>query len=118
MSITVSSPLLPSPWRFTSIARDGPHERASAFDVRWLQCRVDGEVEDVCDSRNEVRCGPQVRHRAPEGAQVSLIREETAEPKGALLALLSQPFGFALLRLVAFGLLCFAVWRIAQSILD
>ena len=66
-------------------------------------------------------CGPQVRHRRPEGAQVSsgrLIREQTTGPKAALLALLSQPFGFALLGLVAFGLLCFAVWRIAQSILD
>ena len=42
----------------------------------------------------------------------------TTGAKGALLALLSQPFGFALLGLVAFGLLCLASWRIAQSILD
>jgi hypothetical protein len=43
---------------------------------------------------------------------------QTTGAKGALLTLLSQPFGFALLGLVAFGLLCFSVWRIAQSILD
>jgi hypothetical protein len=42
----------------------------------------------------------------------------TTGAKGALLALLSQPFGFALLGLVAFGLLCLSGWRIAQSILD
>jgi hypothetical protein len=45
-------------------------------------------------------------------------RGQTTGAKGALLALLSQPFGFALLGLVAFGLLCFSGWRIAQSILD
>jgi Domain of Unknown Function (DUF1206) len=38
--------------------------------------------------------------------------------KGALVALLSQPFGFALLGIVAFGLLCLTLWRIAQSLLD
>jgi hypothetical protein len=43
---------------------------------------------------------------------------QTTGAKGALAALLSQPFGFALLGLVAFGLLCFSGWRIAQSILD
>jgi hypothetical protein len=42
----------------------------------------------------------------------------TTGAKGALLSLLSQPFGFALLGLVAFGLLCLSGWRIAQSILD
>jgi hypothetical protein len=42
----------------------------------------------------------------------------TTGAKGALLTLLSQPFGFALLGLVAFGLLCFSGWRLAQSILD
>ena len=31
---------------------------------------------------------------------------------------LSQPFGFALLGMVAFGLLCLAGWRMAQSISD
>jgi Domain of Unknown Function (DUF1206) len=43
---------------------------------------------------------------------------QTTGAKGALLTLLSQPFGFALLGLVAFGLLCFSSWRLAQSILD
>jgi Domain of Unknown Function (DUF1206) len=42
----------------------------------------------------------------------------TTGAKGALLTLLSQPFGLALLGLVAFGLLCFSGWRLAQSILD
>ena len=43
---------------------------------------------------------------------------QTTGAKGALLTLLSQPFGFALLGLVAFGLLCLSGWRLAQSILD
>ena len=43
---------------------------------------------------------------------------QTTGAKGALLTLLSQPFGFALLGMVAFGLLCLAVWRMAQSILN
>ena len=38
--------------------------------------------------------------------------------KDALRALLAQPFGSALLIVVAAGLLCFALWRAAQSILD
>jgi hypothetical protein len=38
--------------------------------------------------------------------------------KDALRELLSQPFGSALLIVVAAGLACFAVWREAQSILD
>src|SRR5262245_45704552 len=42
----------------------------------------------------------------------------TTGAKGALLVLLSQPLGFALLGLVAFGLLGLSGWRIAQSILD
>lgn len=37
---------------------------------------------------------------------------------GALRTVLSQPFGHALLGLVAFGLVCFAIWRAAQAILD
>src|SRR2546429_9542837 len=41
---------------------------------------------------------------------------QTTGAKGGLAALLSQPFGFALLGLVAFGLLCFSGWGIAQSI--
>src|SRR5256886_15310521 len=43
---------------------------------------------------------------------------QTTGAKGGLAGLVSQPFGFALLGLVAFGLLCFSGWRIAQSILD
>jgi hypothetical protein len=43
---------------------------------------------------------------------------QTTGAKGALLTLLSQPFGFALLGMVAFGLLCLTGWRMAQSILD
>jgi Domain of Unknown Function (DUF1206) len=42
----------------------------------------------------------------------------TTGAKGALFVLLSQPFGFALLGLVAFGLLCLSGWRIAQSVLN
>jgi hypothetical protein len=38
--------------------------------------------------------------------------------KDALRALLAQPFGSALLIVVAAGLICFALWREAQSILD
>jgi len=38
--------------------------------------------------------------------------------KDALRALLAQPFGSALLVVVAVGLVCFALWRGAQSILD
>lgn len=38
--------------------------------------------------------------------------------KGALLTLLSQPFGSILLGAVALGLICFAAWRFAQAFLD
>lgn len=38
--------------------------------------------------------------------------------KDALRAVLAQPFGSALLVLLAAGLLCFAIWREAQCILD
>src|SRR3954447_188664 len=37
---------------------------------------------------------------------------------GALTTLLSEPFGTALLGLLAFGLFCFAVWRLGQAMLD
>ncbi len=52
--------------------------------------------------------------------RVGVVRNwgPTTGAKGALLTLLSQPFGFALLGMVAFGLLCLAVWRMAQSILN
>jgi len=42
----------------------------------------------------------------------------TTGTKGALSSILSQPFGAILLICVALGLLCFAVWRLAQAILD
>ncbi len=38
--------------------------------------------------------------------------------KDALRALLNEPFGEALLALIAVGLLCFAAWRLAQALLD
>jgi hypothetical protein len=40
------------------------------------------------------------------------------DSKDALRTLLNQPFGEALLALVAVGLLCFAAWRTAQAVLD
>jgi hypothetical protein len=40
------------------------------------------------------------------------------DSKDALRTLLNQPFGEALLALVAAGLLCFAAWRTAQAVLD
>jgi hypothetical protein len=41
-----------------------------------------------------------------------------ADGKDALRTLLGQPFGRALLISIAIGLLCFALWRLSQSILD
>src|SRR5215813_4629619 len=38
--------------------------------------------------------------------------------KGALEKLLSNPFGGVLLVILAAGLICFAVWRLAQALLD
>lgn len=38
--------------------------------------------------------------------------------KDALRTLLNEPFGEALLALIAVGLLCFAIWRLAQAALD
>jgi hypothetical protein len=43
---------------------------------------------------------------------------QPVDGKDALRALLAQPFGSALLIVVSTGLLCFAIWREAQSILD
>jgi hypothetical protein len=40
------------------------------------------------------------------------------ESKEALRALLTHPFGEVLLGVIAVGLLCFALWRLAQSLLD
>jgi len=42
----------------------------------------------------------------------------TVGAQGALYALLRQPFGQALLGIVAVGLLCFALWRLLQAIVD
>jgi hypothetical protein len=40
------------------------------------------------------------------------------DTQDALRAILPQPFGHFLLVLVAFGLLCFAAWRLAQALFD
>jgi uncharacterized protein DUF1206 len=40
------------------------------------------------------------------------------DTKGALVSLLQQPLGTALLAFVAAGLLCFAAWRLMQAFLD
>src|SRR5436190_19615828 len=40
------------------------------------------------------------------------------DSKDALRTLLDQPFGEALLALIAAGLLCFAAWRLIQAALD
>ena len=42
----------------------------------------------------------------------------TTDTRGALTTLLSQPFGKALLALVALGLVCYALWRVVQAIAD
>src|SRR5262245_61789155 len=44
--------------------------------------------------------------------------ERAPGTKGALQKLIAQPLGTSLLCAVALGPLCFAVWRLAQSILD
>ena len=45
-------------------------------------------------------------------------RAETPDTKSALEALLAQPFGTALIWLVAVGLVAFAVWRVVQALRD
>jgi hypothetical protein len=45
-------------------------------------------------------------------------RSRAADSKDALRALLNEPFGHALLALIAAGLLCFAAWRLTQAVLD
>jgi hypothetical protein len=45
-------------------------------------------------------------------------RNQAVGAKGALELLLAEPFGRAMLWLVAAGLLCFAIWRVIQSIYD
>lgn len=42
----------------------------------------------------------------------------TPDSRGALTTLLSTPYGGVVLGLVALGLLCFALWRLAQAALD
>jgi uncharacterized protein DUF1206 len=44
--------------------------------------------------------------------------QRVADGKDALRSLLGQPFGRVLLIAIAIGLLCFAAWRLSQSILD
>jgi hypothetical protein len=44
--------------------------------------------------------------------------QRVADGKDALRSLLGQPFGRVLLIAIAIGLLCFAAWRMSQSILD
>ena len=43
---------------------------------------------------------------------------ETTGTKGALHTLVTQPFGYALLAVVALGLLCFTLWRLLQALLN
>lgn len=45
-------------------------------------------------------------------------RSRAVGTKGALEVILHQPFGRVLLWVVAAGLLCFAIWRVLQSIFD
>jgi hypothetical protein len=45
-------------------------------------------------------------------------RGRAADSKDVLRALLNEPFGYALLALIAAGLLCFAAWRLMQAVLD
>jgi uncharacterized protein DUF1206 len=45
-------------------------------------------------------------------------RSQAVGTKGALETLLSQPFGLAILSLLAAGLICFSGWRVIQSIFD
>jgi uncharacterized protein DUF1206 len=44
--------------------------------------------------------------------------QRVADGKDAFRSLLGQPFGHVLLIAIAIGLLCFAVWRLLQAILD
>jgi Domain of Unknown Function (DUF1206) len=45
-------------------------------------------------------------------------RSRPADSKDALRALLNEPFGQALLAIIAAGLLCFAAWRFVQAVWD
>jgi hypothetical protein len=45
-------------------------------------------------------------------------RSRPADSKHALRVVLNEPFGYALLALIAAGLLCFAAWRLMQAALD
>ena len=45
-------------------------------------------------------------------------RSRPADSKDALRVVLNEPFGYALLALIAAGLLCFAAWRLMQAALD
>ncbi|MEX2628890.1 MAG: DUF1206 domain-containing protein [Tistlia sp.] len=48
----------------------------------------------------------------------ALVGGQTTDAKGALRELWQQPFGLALLALVAAGLLAHATWRLLQALLD
>ncbi len=43
---------------------------------------------------------------------------QTTDSKGALRTILEQPFGEALLALVAVGLVGYAIWRVVQAVMD
>ena len=43
---------------------------------------------------------------------------QTTDSKGALRTIVQQPFGEALLALVALGLVGYAIWRLVQALLD
>jgi hypothetical protein len=45
-------------------------------------------------------------------------RSETPDTKGALEALMAQPFGTVLVWLIALGLVAFALWRVVQALRD
>src|SRR5215471_18119081 len=45
-------------------------------------------------------------------------RSRAGDSKDALETILSEPFGQLLLALIAAGLVCFAVWRLMQAVLD
>ncbi|HEY8580181.1 MAG TPA: DUF1206 domain-containing protein, partial [Beijerinckiaceae bacterium] len=42
----------------------------------------------------------------------------TMDTRGALGTILTQPAGYALLAITAFGLVCFSIWRAAQALLN
>lgn len=51
-------------------------------------------------------------------AAFSIGAGETTDTSGALNAIAQQPFGQALLGLIAFGLVCYVIWRLIEAIKD